>query len=509
MQPEQAYQELIRYTRETALLSSCIELLGWDEETYMPGAGVEHRAKQLTFLTGMHHQRSTDPRLTDLLHILENSDLVRDAQSVEAINVRELRRHYERFRRLPRRLVEALAHATTLGQQAWCLARQKDDYAVFAPWLEQVVALKREEAEAVGYTAVSYDALLEEHEPGLRTEDVVRLFAQLRPPLTALVAEATTAARKTRNVNRKAPFDVLQGEFPIERQKTFGEMVAAAVGFDFRGGRLDVAAHPSCCSVGPGDCRITTRYHPQHFSAGFFSIMHEVGHGLYEQGLDPIHHSTPVGEVGSVALHESQARLWENTVARSRPFWQHFFPPARQIFHEALGSVSESDFTLAVHHVEPTLIRVQADEVTYNLHILIRFELERALVSGDLKPADLPSAWNDAYRRDLGIVPANDAEGCLQDGHWAAGLFGYFPTYTLGNLFAAQFFARARAELGDLDRQMAHGDFRSLLDWLRQKIYRQGGRYRASELIERVTGSPPAPESLLLALREKYAVREP
>jgi carboxypeptidase Taq len=495
MQPEQAYQELIQYTRETALLSSCIELLGWDEETYMPRAGVEHRAAQLVYLTGLHHQRSTDSRLTDLLAALENSALLRNPQSVEAINVRELQRQHDRYRRLPRRLVESLAHATTLAQQAWCLARQQDDYATFRPWLEQVVALKREEAAAVGFEAVAYDALLEEHEPGLRTEDLTRLFALLRPPLTALVAELGSSPERPR---------ILQGEFPIDRQRMFGEMVAGAVGFDFQGGRLDVAAHPSCCSVGPGDCRITTRYNPHRFSDAFFSILHEVGHGLYEQGLDPNHSSTPVGEVASVALHESQARLWENTVGRSLAFWQHFFPLARQIFHEALGGVSLEEFTLAVQHVEPTLSRVQADEVTYNLHILIRFELEQALVSGDLKPAELPGAWNDAYRRDLGIVAESDAEGCLQDGHWGAGLFGYFPTYTLGNIFAAQFFARARADLGDLDGQMARGDFTGLLDWLRRHVHRQGGRYRASELIERVTGSPPSPEALLRALREMY-----
>ena len=376
MQPEQAYQELIQYTRETALLSSCIELLGWDEETYMPRAGVEHRAAQLVYLTGLHHRRSTDSRLTALLAALENSTRLRDPQSVEAINVRELRRQHDRYRRLPRRLVEALAHATTLAQQAWCQARQQDDYATFRPWLEQVVALKREEAEAVGFEAVAYDALLEEHEPGLRTADLIRLFALLRPPLTALAAELGDG--------RERP-QILQGEFPIDRQRMFGEMVAGAVGFDFQGGRLDVAAHPSCCSVGPGDCRITTRYHPHRFSDAFFSILHEVGHGLYEQGLDPAHSSTPVGEVASVALHESQARLWENTVGRSRPFWQHFFPLARQIFQEALGSVSLEDFLSAVQHVEPTLSRVQADEVTYNLHILIRFELEQALVSGDLE----------------------------------------------------------------------------------------------------------------------------
>jgi carboxypeptidase Taq len=280
--------------------------------------------------------------------------------------------------------------------------------------------------------------------------------------------------------------------------------VASALGFDFERGRVDRAVHPFCTQIGVGDCRIAIRYSTNNFSDAFFSLLHEVGHGLYDQGLDPAYDGTPVGTVTSVGLSESQARLWENLVGRSLPFWKYFFPRARQAFPEALGKVSLGDFHTAINQVGPSLNRVQADEVTYNLHILVRFELERDLVKGDLSVADLPGAWNDAYKRTFGIVPANDAEGCLQDGHWSEGLIGYFPTYTLGNLFAAQLFAKARAELGNLDQAFAHGQFAGLLDWLREQVYRHGSRYSAPRLIERATGAKPDHRPLIQGLREKY-----
>ena len=276
------------------------------------------------------------------------------------------------------------------------------------------------------------------------------------------------------------------------------------MGFDFRRGRLDDTTHPFFSAIGPGDCRITTRYNPHDFGDAFFSTLHEVGHGLYEQALDPSAYGLPVGEAPSLGAHESQARLWENAVGRRRSFWEHFFPPARQAFPEALGDVGLAEFHFAVNGVGASLIRVRADEVTYDLHILARFGLERALISGDLRPADLPAAWNEAHRRLLGVTPRDDAEGCLQDGHWAAGLFGYFPTYTLGNVIAAQLFARAEEELGGVDAAFARGDFTGLLGWLREHFYGLGGRFPTARLVERATGSPPDPRPLVAALRRKY-----
>jgi carboxypeptidase Taq len=268
---------------------------------------------------------------------------------------------------------------------------------------------------------------------------------------------------------------------------------------------LDVTAHPFCSGIGPGDCRITTRYDERNFSDSFFGILHEVGHGLYEQGLDPDHYGAPMGEAVSLGIHESQSRLWENAVARSKPFWKFWFPMAQRIFHEALAGVTLDAFHAAVNHVVPSLVRVQADEVTYNLHIIVRFELEQALLSGDLAVSDLPSAWNQKYEDTLGLKPSNDAEGCLQDIHWSAGLIGYFPTYTLGNLYAAQLFARAQADLGGLDDAFAVGDYSGLLAWLRAKVHREGQRYRPAELIERVTGSKPDHRPLVATLRQKYS----
>jgi carboxypeptidase Taq len=488
---------LVRRSREQALLASCAELLGWDEETYMPCAGVEHRARQLGLLAGLQHERTTDPRLDELLAEVEGSPLVDDPLSPPAVNARAWRRAYRRQTRLPRRLVEETARVTPLAQQEWAAARLDDDFARFRPWLERVVALKRSEAEALGHPGAAYDALLDEYEPEARACDIALLFRALEAELVPLLRALTSSGRRP-------PAGLLHREFPLDRQRTFAEVVAAGIGFDFQRGRLDSTTHPFFSSIGPGDCRITTRYSLHDFSAAFFGTLHEAGHGLYEQGLDPEHHGTPLGEAVSLGVHESQARLWENTVGRSRPFWEHFFPLARRVFHEALGDVPLDHFHRAVNHVEPSFIRVQADEVTYNLHILLRFELEQPLLAGDLRAADVPAAWDEASRRYLGITPARASDGCLQDGHWAAGMIGYFPTYTLGNVFAAQLFARAAEELGDLAGAFARGDFAGLLGWLRDRVYRQGGCYPAAQLIERATGSPPDHRPLVAALRRKY-----
>jgi carboxypeptidase Taq len=497
MSENAAYDELIRRSREAALLASCASLLSWDEQTYMPKGGVEHRSRQMALLAGLHHEKATDPRIGALLGELEGSELAGDPDSAPAVNVREIGRVYRRAARLPRTLVEELARSTSIAQQEWIEARRAADFARFRPWLETIVGLKRQEAECVGYEGQPYDALLDEYEPGARSRDLAALFGSLREGLVPLVAAIAGAPA------RPDPA-ILRGEYPVDRQRSFGESVAAAIGFDFERGRLDTTAHPFCTGIGPGDCRITTRFRADNFDDALFGIIHEVGHGLYEQGLAPEHHGTPMGESVSLGVHESQSRLWENAVARSRPFWQHFFPIARQTFPDPLHGVDFDAFLFAINQVGPSCIRVEADEVTYNLHILIRFELEQALLTGDLNPADVPGAWNEKYRAFLGVVPKDDAEGCLQDIHWSAGLIGYFPTYTLGNLFAAQLFDKANEALGDLSPAFARGDFAPLLSWLRENVHRQGQRYRSTRLIEHVTGSPVDHRPLLKALRRKY-----
>ena len=498
MDKHEAYKELIRRCKDAAVLSSCAELLGWDERTYMPPAGSAHRAEQMALLARLVHEMVTTPALGDLLAAVEASDLVKEAGSVEAANVREIRRSYDRAVKLPPALVEELARVTTQAQQVWQKARHDNDFASFRPWLEKIVHLKREEAAAVGYgKGVPYDALLDEYEPGATTAEVTRIFADLRDRLAPLVAAIAASGRRPRE-------EVLHRDFPVERQREFGRAAAAAIGFDFNAGRLDPTTHPFCSGLGPGDCRLTTRYNPRFFNESFFGILHEAGHGIYEQGLDPQHFGTPAGSAASLGIHESQSRLWENQVGRGRPFWDHFFPKAQQIF-PSLAGVSEDDFVFAINDVRPSFIRVEADEATYNMHIILRFELEQALISGDLKPADVPAAWNEKFERSLGLKVPDDARGCLQDIHWSGGGIGYFPTYALGNLYAAQFMAQARQDLDDLDGDFRRGEFGRLKGWLNEKVHRHGHRYRAGELCERVTGKPLSPEPLLAYLRQKYA----
>ncbi len=497
MKSQADFVELVRLAQQRALLASCSALLAWDEETYMPPGGAALRADQLAFLAGLEHEQATDPRLGDLLADVDNSDLVSDYFADAAVNIREWHRQYARQTRLPQPLIEETARVTSLAQQEWAAARRNADFARFLPWLERVIAMKRREADALGYESEPYDALLDEYEQGARSRDLASLFAVLNSELTQLAGRLAAAPRRPNET-------ILCRSYPTERQRAFNQATAVALGFDFERGRLDATTHPFFAVIGPGDCRITTRYSADNFSDAFFSTLHEVGHGLYEQALDPTRAGLPVGEAPSLAVHESQSRLWENTVGRGLGFWRHFFPMARQAFPEALGDVSLLEFHFAVNRVESSLIRVQADEVTYNLHILIRFELERALISGDLRAVDVPAAWNEAYRRRLGVAPVDDAEGCLQDGHWAAGLIGYFPTYTLGNVMAAQLYGRAEADLGDLNVPFGRGDFSPLLEWLRQKIYLQGGRYSAPRLIELAAGAPPDARPLVASLRRKY-----
>lgn len=497
MQPQEAYQELLTRVREQSILSCCSALLEWDELTYLPPGGFAGRGDQAAFLAGLEHERATDPRLGELLGCLEGSALLGEPHSAEAVNVREIRRNFQRASRLPRQLVEEMARVASLAQHHWDLARKKKNFSRIRPWLEKIVALKIQEAECLGYQGARYDALLEDYEPGARSDDIARLFESLRRDLQPLLGAILGA-------KRKPDVAILLRRYPISRQRKLAAEVAAALGFDFQRGRIDAALHPFSTHIGPGDCRMAVRYCLTNFCDFFFALLHEVGHALYTQGLDPEHVGTPLGEPASLGMHESQSRLWENVVGRSRAFWTHFFPRVRLAFPAALNGVKLDDFYFALNDVEPSLNRIRADEVTYNLHILVRFELERALIQGDLQVADLPAAWNEGYRNYLGLVPPDDAQGCLQDGHWFEGLIGYFPTYTLGNLFAAQLFARAQADLGDLDKSFARGRFDDLLGWLRLKVHRHGSRFSAAQLIHQATGSVPDHRPLVEALRQRY-----
>ena len=491
------YDQLCSHARESAMLASIESLLGWDERTYMPPAAGQHRAEQMTLVSGMVHQRRTDPRIGEWLSELSASPLAADRHSESGTVIRQLKRDYDRQTRLPQRLVEELTRTSVLGQQRWVEARQKDDFRLFQPLLEKMFVLKREQAAALGYQESPYDALLDEFEPGELTSNIRKVLAGLRDQLVPLVA----AIRESR---RRPDTSILKRTFPVDAQQQFGTEVASKVGFAFDRGRLDVTAHPFCTGIGPRDCRITTRYDEEFFPSAFFGILHEAGHGIYDQGLREELYGLPPGEAVSLGIHESQSRMWENQVGRCRAFWTHFYPDARRRFPAALSDVPLDAFYFAINEVRPSLIRVEADEATYNLHILVRFELEQALVNDELKVPDLPAAWNEKYRHYLGIEPPSDADGVLQDIHWSAGLIGYFPTYSLGNLYSAQFFAAANQELGDLQAQFGRGEFQPLRDWLRRNIHEAGQCYTPSELVQRVTGRSLAHDDLMKHLRSKF-----
>lgn len=491
------FDKLCAHARETALLQSVAELLGWDERTKMPPAAGSYRAEQMTYLSSLAHRRHTDPQLGDWLDELAASDLASDPHSDAGATIRQMRREYEKLTKLPQTLVEELTRASVLGQQAWVEARKNDDFATFAPILERIVNLKRQQAEAIGYADCPYDALLDDFEPGETTKNVAAVLEGLRSELVPLVAAIAESSRRPN-------LDILKRSYPIDAQESFGKQAATAIGFEFNRGRLDVTHHPFCAGMGPHDCRLTTRYDERFFPSGFFSILHEAGHGIYDQGLRSDQYGLPPGTYVSLGIHESQSRMWENMVGRSVAFWRHFFPLAQQAFPKALGDAQVEDFCFAVNDVRPSLIRVEADEATYNLHIIIRFELEQALINDGLAIKDLPAAWNQKYRDYLDIEPPTDADGVLQDVHWSAALIGYFPTYALGNLYAAQFYAQAAKDVGPLDEQFERGEFASLLGWLREKIHRQGQCYSARELVETVTGQPLSHDWLIAYLREKY-----
>lgn len=479
-------------------MRSCGAVLGWDEQTNLPPRGAELRANQLALLAGLAHDRATAPEIGELLSQLEDEAALGGADSVAAANVRDARRNYQRATRLSKHLVEELSRVSTLAQQAWVDARARNEFATFKPWLEKMIALKREEADALGSsTGVRYDALLDDFEPGATVTQIQEVFAPLRTQLVQLV----TAIQES---GIQADISILERSYPVELQKQLSLTAGQAIGFDFQAGRLDVAAHPFCSGIGPGDCRLTTRYHEHHFSGSFFGTLHEAGHGIYEQGLNPDDFGLACGEACSLGIHESQSRMWENLVGRSRSFWEHFYPRTQSIFSESLADVGLDEFYHVINDVRPSWIRVEADEVTYNLHIMLRFEIEQALISGDLNVNGIPDVWNETFTRYFGMTPPDDTLGCLQDVHWSAGLLGYFPTYSLGNMYASQFFEKAAEDLGDLPQMFRQGEFQPLREWLHRNIHRHGKRYHAPQLVEHVTGRPLSPAPLLRHLQTKF-----
>lgn len=496
--PEKAYEELVETCREIANLGACEALLFWDERTYMPRGAAEGRSKQVALLSGMIHEKFTSPRIDELLTAIEGSDLMADKLSDVAVVVRETRRDYDKRVKLPKKLVEEIARVTSLAQGVWGEAREKNDFSHFLPKLKEVVDLKFKQAEAYGYDKEPYDALIDDYEPNMTSDKISDVFGKLRDELVPLVKAIADSARKPN-------MSIINNDFPADLQEKFGKDVSGAIGYDYNTGRLDVSTHPFTTGIGPGDVRITTRYNPKHLGQALFGTLHEAGHGMYEQGLPVEHFGTPLARSVSLGIHESQSRMWENLVGRNVPFWKHFYPKAVGTF-PSLKGVDFDDFFFAVNNVEPSFIRVEADEVTYNLHILLRFEIERDLFAGKIKAEDLADIWNQKFTDYFGITPPDYSQGCLQDIHWSAGLFGYFATYALGNLYASQFFAKAKQDIPDLEDKFGAGDFSGLLSWLRKKIHSQGRRYSAADLVQKVTGKPLSHEPMMAYLKDKFGM---
>lgn len=492
------YNRLCNHFREVGYVASAQALLGYDERTKLPSAGADYRAEQMSYLAGLIHQRETAPEVGAWLTELADSPLAANPHSDTGADIVNLRHDYDRKTKLPQALVEELAKLAVLGQQVWAEARKANDFARFQPILERTIELKRQQADAIGHDGTRYDALLDEYEPGAKTAEIEVVLNGLRDQLVPLVAAIATS-------KRRPTLEVLKGHVPISVQEAFGKKASAAIGYEFDAGGLEVTSHPFCSTHGPRDVRLTTRYDEQFFPGALFSTLHEAGHGIYEQGLRPDRYGLPTGQAVSLGIHESQSRMWENLVGRSHAFWEHFFPIARDAFGQSLVDVSLDEFYFAINDVRPSLIRTESDEVTYNLHILIRFELEQALLNDELRVADLPAAWHAKYGQYLGIQSRTDADGVLQDVHWSSGAFGYFPTYSLGNLYAAQLFEKATADLGDLATMFRRGEFMPLRDWLRKNVHQEGRRYSAAELARRVTGQQLSHDALLRHLRGKFS----
>lgn len=491
------YEKLAARSREVALINSTSSVIGWDQETYLPAKGVAYRAEQLSYLAGQAHKLGTAPEIGDWLLACETEQSSWSDEDERRGNIREWRRDYDRATKTPPDLVTEMARVSALAREAWTEARKKSDFPTFQPWLEKIIVLSKRQADCWGWKVTPYNALLNAYEPGSNAGDLKVLFANLRQTLVELLP---AAQQKTQKVNPAK----LHGFYPVEAQQRFNHKIATAMGFDFEAGRIDTTTHPFCSGMGPSDCRLTTRYDETDFTSSLFGIMHEAGHGLYEQGLRDDAYGTPLGESVSLGIHESQSRLWENQVGRSRVFWEHWYPLAREVFTH-LKYVTLDEFWTIINRVEPTFIRTESDEVTYNLHIILRFEMEQALIEGTLKPSDVPGAWNARFKELFGLDVPSDANGCLQDIHWSMGGFGYFPTYTLGNLNAAQLYRAALAKNSGLEAEIASGHYGTLLDWLRQNVHTHGRRYVPNDLMRHATGEATNAKYFGEYLTKKFA----
>jgi carboxypeptidase Taq len=486
--------------RVVANLKGAVSVLEWDQETYMPKGGGGARAEQIALLKSLAHEHLVGPKIRDPLRELVDLDNGTPADGLEPEEARlvyEVWRDYHRAAALPNEFVQELAQTTSVAQQVWAEARRNNDFQQFAPHLEQIIRLKLKEIEYLGRGDTPYDTLLDEYEPGMTSAEVTRLFGELKTRLVPLVQKIAAAEVDTGE-------EILYREYDLDKQWQFGLAVLKDMGYDLNRGRQDKSAHPFTIHFHPTDVRITTRLDVHDLMSGLSSTIHEGGHGLYEQGLDPAWFGTPFGEAISYGIHESQSRLWENLIGRSKPFWRHYYPRLQEVFPENLGEVSLETFYRAINTVKPSLIRVEADEVTYSLHVMLRFEIEQLIINEGVTVDELPELWNDRMEAYLGLRPDTDADGVLQDIHWSFGGFGYFPTYALGNLYNVPMLNQARRDIPDLDERIARGNLTDLREWLREKVHVVGRRKTAAELIEDLTGEPLSADPFMDYLESKY-----
>jgi carboxypeptidase Taq len=478
-------------------LASALGVLDWDSSVNMPPKGAKERARTVATLSSVIHEKALakdyEALLLKLKSQLDKKLLSRD----QSVVVRESFRVYSKEKKLPASFVNELAQVISAAHTVWVEARKTSDFKKFAPILAKIVELKRQQAKYIGFKDNPYDALLDDFEPGLTTEEVSQMFADLKEFLVPMIHKIAKSKVRPNEIKFK-------GKIDLQRQKDFNRKLAEKLGYDFEAGRMVESAHPFSAGFNPGDARVTTRYSESDVFYSLGSTIHEVGHALYEQGLKPEHFGTPLGNHISLGIHESQSRMWENLVGKSLPFWKYFYPVVQKEFPEAYKKIKLEDFYLNLNRVMPSLIRVESDEVTYNMHVVIRFELEKELIDGSIEVKDLAKIWNDKYYEYLGVKVPNDAQGVLQDVHWSAGLFGYFPTYTLGNLYSAQFFNKARQDIMNLDRLFEKGKFQPLLEWLRKNIHQHGRLYTAGELCKRVTGEPLNSDHYVNYISAKY-----
>ena len=494
---EEKLNQLKTVLNEVADLNAAIALLGWDQQTYMPPGSAEGRGNQLATLGKIAHIKFTSEEVGRLLDELEPFAAQLDPDADDARLITVTRREYDKSTKVPAEWIAEFARVTTVGQQVWQEARAEDNFAKFQPHLEKIIELRRQYAEIFAPYDHIYDPLLDDFEPGMKTAEVQGIFGKLRPQQVELI----------RAIGERPQVDdsFLHQSFDEQKQWDFGVEVITKIGFDWQRGRQDRSAHPFTTNFGIDDVRITTKFLPDFVSSAIFSSVHETGHALYEQGIDHALERTPLAGGASLALHESQSRLWENLVGRSYPFWQHFYPRLQELFPAQLGNVSVDAFYKGINKVQPSLIRIEADEATYNLHIMLRLELEIALIEGSLPVKDLPEAWNARMREYLGVTPPSDKNGVLQDIHWSGGMVGYFSTYALGNLISAQLWERLNQDIPDLAEQIRQGEFSNLLGWLRANIHRHGSKYKPQELVQRVTGSRIDPAPYLRYLTDKFS----